>query len=118
MDQIIIQHLNNCLDFLSLKNFLIPFIVNKGLKVQNIRVFFNKEILEDGIIINIKREGFWILYDENGNKISEGNYKNGKREGYWIVWYKNGNKYSEKFWKDGAEYKQQSHCNRRRVFAL
>jgi len=111
MDQIIIEHYKNSYNFISLKNFKIPFIVDNGL-------YFNKEIvynnkLEEGILINEKlnasnsrvaiKEGFWIYYYENGNKYLEENFKNGICEGLWIEWYENGNKMSEGNYENGKE---------------
>lgn len=39
--------------------------------------------------------GFAILYDENGQKMEEGNYQNGKLEGLYTFWYENGQKESK-----------------------
>jgi len=108
MDQIIIEHYKNSRNFLSLKNFKIPFIVDIGLYFNKEKVYKNE--LEEGILINKKLnasnsqiaiEGVWIYYDENGNKNSEGNYKNGKQEGFWISWDENSIKESEGNYKNG-----------------
>ncbi len=37
------------------------------------------------------RDGFWILYHENGNKSQENNYLNGEREGKFVLYFENGN---------------------------
>jgi len=37
------------------------------------------------------KKGIWTAYFENGQKMSESNYKNGVNNGYSIVWYPNGN---------------------------
>jgi len=91
MYQIINEHLNNnlihCLDFLSLKNFLIPFIVEEELRFQNIKVYYSKESLDEGIIINTKKEGYWIRWYDSKNKWKEEFWKNGKEEGYSINYY-------------------------------
>jgi len=36
------------------------------------------------------RKGFWIEYDENGNKKAEGVYKKGSRRGFWIYYLPDG----------------------------
>lgn len=37
------------------------------------------EYLDDGQIIDGKKEGYWITYYANGNKRSQGAYKDGKK---------------------------------------
>lgn len=44
---------------------------------------------KDGLL-----HGLYVLYDENGNKISESNYENGKLKGERKTWYKNGKPHS------------------------
>jgi len=106
MDQIIIEHYKNFHNFLSLNFLKIPFLVKNGLYVNDRQVFKYKlrdkyEFLIEEILINKKKEGIWIYYDESGNKMVEGNYKNNKQEGLWIYYYNNGNKMSEENWKYG-----------------
>jgi len=88
MNQNIIEHYNNPVNFLSLKKFKIPFLVDNGLIFNKEQVYMNK--LEKGISINKKQEGSYIYWYSNGQKFLEENWKNGKRDGYWISWYKNG----------------------------
>ena len=45
--------------------------------------------------------GKGIYYDENGNKLYEGDWKNGNPEGKRIKYYKNGNKEYEGDFKNG-----------------
>jgi len=125
MDQIIIEHYNNSCNFLSLKNFKIPFIIKDGLDFQNEQIFFKAEIYEriyEGIKINKNIEGYWTFFYENGKKWQEGLYKSIKqdtnnyveikedncislheKEDYWISWYENGQKESEGNLKDGKK---------------
>ena len=39
------------------------------------------EYLNDGQIIDGKKEDYWITYYANGNKRSQGAYRGGKKEG-------------------------------------
>jgi len=48
------------------------------------------------------KEGFYLEWDPNGQKINEGEYKNGNREGHWTSWYKNGRKRAEYEYIDGG----------------
>jgi len=102
MNQIIIEHYKNSCNFLSLKNFEIPFLIDNGLVFDDEKVFEN---LEDyiGILINKIPEGFLIEWYEDGSNFSEGNYKDGEKEGLWIYWYENGSKLSEGNYKDGKK---------------
>jgi antitoxin component YwqK of YwqJK toxin-antitoxin module len=52
------------------------------------------------------KQGHFIFYHENGQKMSEGNYLNNKVENEWSYWYENGQKKSEgKFLNDKNEGK-------------
>jgi len=50
----------------------------------------------NGLIMNGKREGAWILYWNNGQLYSKRNYKNGKKEGAWVEYEKDGTLYRER----------------------
>lgn len=55
-----------------------------------------------------KKEGKWIGWYKNGQKLSEGIYKDGKRDGLWTDWnksgwYESGQKNYEGTYKDGKE---------------
>jgi antitoxin component YwqK of YwqJK toxin-antitoxin module len=41
------------------------------------------------------KQGHFIYYHENGQKLSEGNYLNDKSDGIWTTWYENGEKNTE-----------------------
>jgi len=66
MDQIIIEHYKNSCNFISLRNFKIPFIVDNGLYFNKEQVF--KDKLEDRevflvevILINRKKDFVFII---------------------------------------------------------
>jgi len=112
MNQNIIEHYKNPCDFISLKNFKIPFTFDNGLIFNEEQVYRN--IKYEGILINKKREGFWISWYENGQlnatnsrvaiKYFEGNYKDGEKEGHFIFYYdENGKKSLEGNYKNGKE---------------
>ena len=50
---------------------------------------------------NDKKDGLSTSWYENGQKMSEGNYKNGELNGRFTEWYKNGQKKYEGNLKDG-----------------
>jgi antitoxin component YwqK of YwqJK toxin-antitoxin module len=57
--------------------------------------FYNKKIFrnirgDEGIIVNDRREGLWILKYDNSRKEQEGYYLNNKRVGTWYSWYPGG----------------------------
>jgi hypothetical protein len=60
-----------------------------------------------GQYINGKREGKWTWHYENGLKMDdgpksqEGNYKDGNKDGKWTEWDEDGQIISESNWKDG-----------------
>ncbi len=41
-------------------------------------------------IVNNLKEGYWEIYDTDGNLWYKGNYKSGIIEGYWEWYYSNG----------------------------
>ena len=59
------------------------------------------ERLNDGQVIDGKKEGYWITYYANDNQRSAGAYKVGQKEEFWIQYFKNGNKKSEATFKNG-----------------
>lgn len=50
----------------------------------------NGAVREVGYFLNGKKNGTWISYDENGNKIMEANFVDGVKDGNCSVWYNNG----------------------------
>ena len=51
--------------------------------------------MRDGEQIDGRKEGEWVSYYANGNKMSEGRYHAGKKVGPWVQYHPNGNKKSE-----------------------
>lgn len=108
MDQIILEHFGCKLEFLSLLNFLVPFLkYNKrnfdknnsdknNLYFDNDKVFYNDKEL--GIYIKDKID-YWCYYYTNGMKLSEQFYS-GKYRGYYIDYYSNETKKEEGINKD------------------
>lgn len=43
-----------------------------------------------GRILEGRREGAWVFFHKNGQKLMEGAYRAGKQEGPWIKWWENG----------------------------
>ena len=48
------------------------------------------------------KTGTWTWWYENGQKMSESNYKDGanNKDGLWTWWFENGQKEKEEIWKD------------------
>lgn len=71
-------------------SFLRNFFNSKNLDGSKKSKWLNKKNsysheAKDGLL-----HGLYVLYDENGNKISESNYEKGKLKGGKQTWYKNG----------------------------
>ena len=52
-----------------------------------------------------QKDGQHLWWYEDGKKEYERNYKNGELDGLWTRWYKNGKKEFERYYKDGKEVK-------------
>ena len=52
---------------------------------------------------NGKREGFWIVYYDNGQLMYKGNWKNGKREGAWVSYWNSGKLKNKGIYKNGIK---------------
>lgn len=46
----------------------------------------NKNVKEEGWIINYKKTDYWFYYYENGLKKEEGHYKNNQKTNWWIFY--------------------------------
>jgi len=60
--------------------------------------YINNKIQMTGRYKNVKmkeKQGHFVYYEENGQKLSEGDYLNDKVEGLWSFWFDNGAKKSE-----------------------
>ena len=56
-----------------------------GPEVMFTSYYENGSIKETGAYYKGKRHGNWMLFDDAGNKISEGNYSLGEKLGVWRV---------------------------------
>ena len=48
-----------------------------------------------------EREGPWMFFHNNGQKMGAGNYQRGKAVGKWVYWNPDGSKAAEGMMKDG-----------------
>ena len=46
----------------------------------------NKNLKEEGWILNAKKSDYWFYYFGNGNKKEEGHYKNNQKTDWWIYY--------------------------------
>ena len=46
----------------------------------------NKNLKEEGWIVNSKKTDYWFYYYENGLKKEEGHYKNNQKVNWWIFY--------------------------------
>ena len=58
---------------------------------------------DEGTLKNGRKDGLWVIYNQNGKKKYERTYKDGKLDGLWTNWYDNGQKRSETTFKNGKE---------------
>ena len=56
---------------------------------------FHLDLLARGELIYGERHGPWVLYHQNGKKMSEGSYDRGKAVGNWTFWGADGEKEAE-----------------------
>ena len=61
----------------------------------------NGQKMSEGNYKDGKGDGLWVHWHENGQKRSESNLKGGKANGLWLMWHKNGQKWIEEDYKDG-----------------
>lgn len=57
--------------------------------------------MRDGEYVDGEKEGPWVSYFANGNKMSEGVYCKGLKDGLWIQYWPNGVKKSEAVFSNG-----------------
>jgi antitoxin component YwqK of YwqJK toxin-antitoxin module len=50
--------------------------------------------MKDGEYVDGAKQGPWVTYFANGNKMSEGEYRKGQKDGPWILYHPNGQKKS------------------------
>lgn len=56
---------------------------------------FRLDLQAQGALVRGERHGPWVLYHDNGKKMSEGNYAMGKPVGDWVFWNPDGSKSAE-----------------------
>ena len=59
--------------------------------------------MAEGNMKNGKKDGPWISWYQNGQKMAEVNWMNGKKDGLWIYRHNGGQKMGEEQWKDGEK---------------
>lgn len=65
--------------------------VKEGYLHGQIKYFHATGYLEEvGQYISGKKDGVWIQYSANGQKLGEAYYKNGLKDGIWTVWDEKG----------------------------
>ena len=57
--------------------------------------------MRDGEYVDGGKEGPWVSYYANGNKMSEGTYHKGQKEGRWLQYWPNGQTKSEAIFVGG-----------------
>ena len=74
-------------------------------EIVNGKVFqmFDNKKIPLGKMIDGKKDGRWMVWNDNGTKKSEINYNNGLKNGLETYWYDNGQKKSEVTNKDGKK---------------
>ena len=73
---------------------------------ENGRVEFyypTEEIMEQGSFNEGEKDGKWIRWSINGNKLAEANYVQGKKDGKWLIWDERGIKRYEMFYSKGQK---------------
>lgn len=63
-----------------------PVLELFGKKIRATYFFENGNIQQQGFFENGKLEGVWVAFDEQGNKISMGEYNKGVKTGKWFFW--------------------------------
>lgn len=67
------------------------------------RTPFTGEVRGRGLIQNGKRDGPWIFFDDNGQRLSAGDFKAGQEDGPWVFFHPNGQMESRGAFKDGKQ---------------
>jgi hypothetical protein len=49
------------------------------------------------------KDGLFIIYDDSGGKMIEGNFRDGKQDGLWTMWYQNGQREAIDHYRDGVQ---------------
>lgn len=63
-----------------------PVLEPFGKKVKATYFYENGQVQQVGFFENGKLEGAWVSYDENGARMSSGEYNDGVKTGKWFFW--------------------------------
>ncbi len=63
---------------------LLPYSFSQKEYIKN--YYPNKNLKEEGWLINDKKTDYWFYYYENGNKKEEGHYKDNQKTNWWIYY--------------------------------
>jgi len=66
-----------------------PVLEPFGKKVKATYFYENGQVQQVGFFENGKLEGAWVSYDENGARVSSGEYNEGLKTGKWFFWKEN-----------------------------
>ena len=84
--------------------YMDALVQRDGLFFERIsRVPFTGEVRGRGFILNGKRDGPWIFFDDNGQRLSAGDFKAGQEDGPWVFFHTNGQMESRGAFKDGKQ---------------
>ena len=56
-----------------------------------------------GKMKNGKKEGKWMLWNDNGTKKEEQYFKNGRKDGHWKIYRKDGSKFEDQYYLNGKK---------------
>ena len=71
-----------------------PVLEPFGKKIKATYFFENGQVQQEGYFEDGKLEGIWVSYNEDGDKISSGEYVAGVKTGKWFFWSLNMDKNS------------------------
>jgi antitoxin component YwqK of YwqJK toxin-antitoxin module len=71
-----------------------PVLEPFGKKIKATYFFENGQVQQEGYFENGKLEGIWVSYNEDGDKITSGEYVAGVKTGKWFFWNQNTDKKS------------------------
>ncbi len=80
------------------------YTIKRGKEDGSVEFYYpTSEIMEQGFFNDGNKDGKWVRWSNNGNKLAEANYKNGKKDGKWIIWDERGIKRYEMYYKNGKK---------------
>ena len=71
--------------------------------IAKVDYFDNGIVKEEGMLLNGKKEGKWMMYNADGSSASEAYFSNGEKNRAWKVWDANGKLRYEMFYIDGEK---------------